>query len=546
MGGPPTWGGLGLARSGFVQATAVLGYGPPSSDKQLGVLPVVRDVLARLDLVDTIDRLCPIRRDADLTHGQVLAALVANRVTEPAALVRVEDWAGAWAVEEMLGTPARLLNDDRIGRALEALAEQDKAVVGSIGATAIREFGIDIAQVHWDMTSLSLYGPYAHPEADGEYATPSFGHPKDGRTDLRQVQAGLAVTADGGIPVLARAYDGNAAEISQVDEAMRALRDLADQRRFLLVGDRKLVSYTNLTAIDQAGVRFLAPAPRSIVTPAVLATQDVATATIVHYTPAREADLFAHQRDWHRVREGTVTLNGPKPGDPPVTFRAVFTHSARRAQSSRTAREAAIEKARTDLARVHRNLGTRYYRDQATVDARVAKISAERKVGRWLRVHTDTDPDTGVPLMVWHFDADVLAVDRGRRRLAGAADEPDRRRGRRGRRPDPLEGAGSRRAALRRAQGPPRGRASVPAEPQAHPRAAPPDLPGPARLGAHRTRSPPRDRPRREGRGPLRPPPRRAHHPADRPRPRPDAPRARPRRPARLHPPTDPAPTADP
>ncbi|WP_239377443.1 IS1634 family transposase [Frankia sp. Cj5] len=258
---------------------------------------------------------------------------------------------------------------------------------------------------------MSLYGLYNHPEAGGEYATPRFGHPKDGRTDLRQVQAGLAVSADGGIPVLARAYDGGAAEISQVDEAMRAMRDLAGPRRFLLVGDRKLVSYRNLTAIDETGVRFVAPAPRSIVPPAVLATQDVATAAIVHYVPAREADLFAHQRDLHRVREGTVTLNGPTAADPPATYRAVFAHSARRAQASRTAREAAIEKARTDLARVHRTLGGRYYRDTDAVDTRVAKITAERKVGRWLRVHTDTDLDTGKPLLVWHFDAETLAVD---------------------------------------------------------------------------------------------------------------------------------------
>jgi Domain of unknown function (DUF4277) len=149
---PLVRGVFGLAGSGSVQATAVLGYGPPSSDKQLGVLPVVRDVLARLDLVDTVDRLCPIRRDADLTHGQVIAALIANRVTEPAALVRVEDWAAQWAVEEMLGTPAHLLNDDRIGRALEALADHDEIVVGSIGATAIASYGIDVSRLHWDMT----------------------------------------------------------------------------------------------------------------------------------------------------------------------------------------------------------------------------------------------------------------------------------------------------------------------------------------------------------------------------------------------------------
>ena len=85
------------------------------------------------------------------------------------------------------------LNDDRIGRALGALAEQADAVVGSIGTTAITVFGIDTAQLHWDMTSISLHGAYE--QADSDYATPNFGNPKDSRTDLKQIQTGLAVTA---------------------------------------------------------------------------------------------------------------------------------------------------------------------------------------------------------------------------------------------------------------------------------------------------------------------------------------------------------------
>ncbi len=220
-------------------------------------------------------RLCPIRGDAALTHGQVIAALLCNRLTAPTPLVRVEDWAREWAVEEMLGIPAHLLNDDRIGRALEALADHDEQVVGSIGATAtataIAVFALDLAQVHGDMTSISLHGVYPNAEPDSGYATPRFGHPKDHRTDLLQVQVGLGVTADGGIPVLARAYNGGAAEIAQVEGALRGLRELAGPREFLLVGDRTLVSYRNLTAIDDATVRFLAPAPTSIVPPEALA-----------------------------------------------------------------------------------------------------------------------------------------------------------------------------------------------------------------------------------------------------------------------------------
>jgi hypothetical protein len=55
---------------------------------------------------------------AILSHGQVIEALVAYRLTSPAPLLRVEDWAAEWAVPKVFGIDAATLNDDRIGRAL--------------------------------------------------------------------------------------------------------------------------------------------------------------------------------------------------------------------------------------------------------------------------------------------------------------------------------------------------------------------------------------------------------------------------------------------
>src|SRR6201986_3402656 len=172
-------------------------YGRPSIEKMLGALPVVADYCHRLDLAAIIDRACPIRTDvAILTHGQVIQALVANRLTSPAPLLHVTDWARAWAIEETLAIAPETLNDDRIARALDAIAPELDQIIGSVGAQAISAFGIDVSRLHWDMTSISLYGAY--PQTEPDYATPRFGHPKDRRPDLKQVQAGLAVSGGGG------------------------------------------------------------------------------------------------------------------------------------------------------------------------------------------------------------------------------------------------------------------------------------------------------------------------------------------------------------
>ena len=190
-------------------------------EKRLGALPVVAEFGRRLRIAEIVDELCPVRPVAWITHGEVIEALVANRLTAPAPMLRVQDWAAAMAVEEAYGIAPELLNDDRIARALDAVAPQLDAIVGGVGAAAVTEFGVDVSRLHWDLTSISLYGAY--PEADEEYPVPRWGHPKDRRADLKQIQTGLAVSGDGGIPVFHRPYSGGAAEVAQVTGAMTAL-----------------------------------------------------------------------------------------------------------------------------------------------------------------------------------------------------------------------------------------------------------------------------------------------------------------------------------
>jgi hypothetical protein len=190
-------------------------------EKRLGSLPVVADFSGRLDIAGIIDRACPMRDIALVSHGQVIEALIANRLTHPQAMVAVADWARDWAVEEVYGISCDVLNDDRLGRALDAIAPQVDHIVGSIGAKAIDAFGIDVTRLHWDMTSISLYGAYD--QVDEDHPAPAYGHPKDRRTDLKQIQAGIAVAADGAIPVLHRAFDGGAGEVAQVVDTMNRL-----------------------------------------------------------------------------------------------------------------------------------------------------------------------------------------------------------------------------------------------------------------------------------------------------------------------------------
>ena len=378
-------------------------------DKALGALPVVATFLRRLDVAGTVDRLCPVRDVAIATHGRVIEALVANRLTSPTPLVHVEDWAAQWAVPEVFGVAAESLNDDRVGRALDAIAPHLDSIVGSVGARAIGEFGIDVSRLHWDMTSISLIGDYDNPEAG--FVAPSYGKPKDRRVDRKQVQTGLAVAADGGIPVFHRAFDGKAGEINQVVGAMESLRHMAGERRFLLVGDSKLVSYTNLSAISRSGVTFVAPASKSHVSVEVLAACDKARAAAVDYVPERHtARSLPAEPPTYLVYEDAMSLAGPRKADPLLRLRRVFVWSSGNAQAATTNRQRKCDRAAEDLARVQRGLGGRFYNTVDKVRAKVEAIARDRRVGDYLGFTVDIDADHR-PTLDWHWDHHVIDAE---------------------------------------------------------------------------------------------------------------------------------------
>ena len=69
---------------------------PLGSRREVGPLLVVAHYLRHLGLVELIDRALPMRGRSLLTHGEVIAALVANRLAAPAPLYDVADLSSVW------------------------------------------------------------------------------------------------------------------------------------------------------------------------------------------------------------------------------------------------------------------------------------------------------------------------------------------------------------------------------------------------------------------------------------------------------------------
>ena len=138
-----------MARGRSTPANLVYADVPQQQYKMLGSLPVIASFCARTGIAEVIDEQAPVRSVATLTAGQAVVAMVCNRLTSPAPLVHVEDWARTWAVPEIPGIPAAALNDDKLGRTLDAIAPHLEQIPSAAAVSAIAAFDIDISRLHW-------------------------------------------------------------------------------------------------------------------------------------------------------------------------------------------------------------------------------------------------------------------------------------------------------------------------------------------------------------------------------------------------------------
>jgi transposase len=338
---------------------------PWGTRREVGSLLLVRHYLQRLGLVKVVDEAIPQRGRAQLTHGEVVAALIANRLSAPAPLYDVAGWASSAAVHELLDVPAALLGDDRLGRALEAFAPVAASVRGAAMLAAIEEFGADAARLHLDLTTLTVCGAYPGSQLVGKGWSSS-------RTIQRQVRV-LAASNSTGVPLYVRPHPGSAAELTCLGQAMDELAGLLPPG-LLVVADSALGHWKNLREVDRAGLRFVVPLRESTgYFDRFLTEVGHDQLRPIHHVARREQHLPPHRRTQYRGALRDWEITDPDTGTT-HRFRVAYIWSSEEARSVAEARERALAKAEAELARVHRGLGGRHYKTGQQVKARVNRI----------------------------------------------------------------------------------------------------------------------------------------------------------------------------
>jgi uncharacterized protein DUF4277/DDE family transposase len=365
--------------------------------REVGPLLLAADFISELDLIATVDRALPQRGRQQLSVGEVCAALICSRLCSPSPLYDIAGWASGAALQELIGIPPALLNDDRLGRGLEALAVSAEPLRGALAARAIERFGIDAGRLHVDLTTLRVAGAYEHSALVAKGWGPD-------RQVARQIRALQATSADG-VSLYVRPEAGNAAEVALIGGSLERLRALSGPAG-LVVCDAACGHPKTLCQIARSGLRFIVPLRAATgFRERFLADIGHAALRPLRYVAERQQDLPPAQRTRYRGALRDWELEDRETGEP-LHLRVAYIHSSEEAREVTAARERALVKAEDALGRVQRGLGGRYYKTRRQVDARVAQILTGQVAGL---ITITTGTRRGRPTLTFSRDQDAIA-----------------------------------------------------------------------------------------------------------------------------------------
>jgi transposase len=350
----------------------------------LGAVPLINRFLDRLHLDQALEEAIPSSSLVDLPYARVLGIFLRNFILDRGPVYALEERVAPFAPELFRLAPeeVRFLNDDRAGRALDALFDTDRAtLLNRVVIQAIREFHLDLSELHNDSTTITFTGEY--PEADGRWMR---GKPtvalrrslsnKDHRPDLKQVLWNLTVTFDGAVPVRCQVHDGNTEDSTTHIGNWDALCLLVGSPNFLYVADCKLCTEGAMLHIHGKGGRFLTVVPDT----------------------RKETEWFREHLKEHAVVWVDVPReSGEEKGEVPVLwrtteaplkskegFRIVWVWSWEKQVRDLAWRQAAILRATKHLEALEKRLQSSRCRIHAREGVVQAAEQAMGSAGRWL------------------------------------------------------------------------------------------------------------------------------------------------------------------
>jgi transposase len=234
--------------------------------ENLDHLGLVAALVDELCLVEVTDKLLGKHKLHHISPGQVLKAMILNGLGFVSApLYLFSEFFEGKLVEHLLGPgiKAEHLNDDRLGRVLDALFEYGTTTFFlQVAMQAVEVFSVSLEQRHLDSTSFALDGEYAQMgEEEPQAIEICRGYSRDHRPELKQFLVNLICSADGGIPLWFKVGSGNETD-SQTFAGLMCAFARQWQAPGLFVVDAAFYSEPNLQQVGS--LQWLSRVPQTL------------------------------------------------------------------------------------------------------------------------------------------------------------------------------------------------------------------------------------------------------------------------------------------
>jgi transposase len=237
--------------------------------------PIWAQLIDRLGWVDLIDEFVGNSGQYKLSVGTRVKALLVNIATDRRALYQVEKFYAQRDTSVLLGpdVAAGDLNDDALARALDAIqAKEPEKLYSRLGLSTVNalsalESSGDFIPLHFDTTSLSVYGDYRGQdeqtnESEKEMFKIARGYSKDHRPDLKQIIFGTSTVR--GLPVYGTVDRGNLDDHTWNHSAITSLAGLVSKEihgKIVYIADAAAITKDNLTSFGETKTQFISRLP---------------------------------------------------------------------------------------------------------------------------------------------------------------------------------------------------------------------------------------------------------------------------------------------
>lgn len=325
--------------------------------KLLGAIPVLLPILQHLDVAKIINHHCP--GEEEVSHGTTVVLLVLNRLMAPKPLYKVKEWMAKTVLEDTLEVSIDQMHDTRIGRTLDDLHSHLSVIWQDIVVQAILKYNIDLRFLHYDITSLYFEGEYTESEKI------AYGYSRDHRPDAKQVNLGVNVTSETGIPLGYRVLAGRTADRTTPLENMKALRDLLARPElverdgdFLLVSDRAMLDRKVIVTYGEKDIYWLGPlnTDKSLGNIMDAVSDEELKAHVLPYRPANQP------QDEPLRYQGVLRCATVEHEDKEVPIQILVMKSRTKAKLDRDRRQTYLNRLTKRLQEIQGMLNTRRYK----------------------------------------------------------------------------------------------------------------------------------------------------------------------------------------